>query len=408
MDLDKQAFKTLTPEIIKEAIGRIDENVERYLQLNKMASLGGMLGNITHTFNNILGGILGYSQLLGEELKDHPDALRHAAVIEKAAKRASRLVYQLQILANKRPFTEQLVDVFKAIDEVGAILESTLNKSITLETCYNCDKIYIKADYISICHALLNVCINAKQAMPEGGTLTIETRAVEHELPDSEGTLSRQAAIQITVSDTGCGIDARDLPFVFEPFFSTREIHQGAGMGLTVARDIIERHRGRIALKSEVGEGTEVAIVLPAQKTGFSDSEARAQESLADFNGELVLVVEDETDLAAMAKRILEKKGCRVLLAATGEEAMSLIKEKGKDIALVIIDMVLPGCDGRAVYDAVKEFDKGKRVILTSGYNTAFNYDEIIGPHGDIFIRKPWDLPALLSAARRLLDADRS
>jgi len=392
-----------TPEKIREALKQSDASIERYLQLNKMASIGGAVHGIAHTFNNILGGILGYSQLLGEELKDNPEASRHARVIEKAAKRASRLVYQLQILANKKTFTLKKVDSLKIVTEVTEIIESSLNKSIILKKNFHSSKIYLIADDVAISHALLNVCINAKQAMPDGGELMLETQNVTRELPVPQGKNTLQNAFEISVKDTGCGISPEQLPFVFEPFFSTRDVQTGAGMGLTVAKDIVARHGGIIHLDSKEGVGTTVTITLPLDSTHTDVLHNIEKRSPVTFNGKCILVVDDEQDLQMLAKRILEHKGGTVLLAGSGAQAIELIREKSCDLDLVILDMILPEGDGKSVYKVIKAVDKNLPVILTSGYNNKFNYDEIIRGANDIFIQKPWDVEFLLDAAQKLL-----
>ena len=392
-----------TPEKIREALKQSDASIERYLQLNKMASIGGAVHGIAHTFNNILGGILGYSQLLGEELKDNPEASRHAKVIEKAAKRASRLVYQLQILANKKTFTLKKVDSLRIVTEVTEIIESSLNKSIILKKKFHRSKLYLIADDVAISHALLNVCINAKQAMPEGGKLVLETRNVTRKLPVPQGKNTLQNAFEISVKDTGCGISPEQLPFVFEPFFSTKDVQTGAGMGLTVTKDIVARHGGIIHLESKEGVGTTVTITLPLDNTHTDVLHHIEKKSPVTFNGKCILVVDDEQDLQMLAKRILEHKGGTVLLAGSGARAIELIREKHCDLDLVILDMILPEGDGKSVYKTIKEVDENLSVILTSGYNAQFNYDEIIRGANDIFIPKPWDVEFLLDAAQKLL-----
>lgn len=404
----KKASENLDAETIREAIRNSDDSAERYLTLNKMASLGALLGGVAHTFNNILGGILGYAQLLGEDLQGNEDALRHAAVIEKAAKRASKLVYQLQIIANKKPLRLQPLEINRVVQEVSVILENTLNKSIRLKTDFATENTYVRGDFVLLCQALLNVCLNARQAMPDGGEILLQTRPTVLEIPDDKNHLQEQNAVEITVQDDGCGIRAEHLPFVFEPFFSTRDVHNGAGMGLTVVREIIDRHRGKVGIESIEGRGTTVKLFLPAQgrSSGAEPKRAQQERSRTPFNGEVILVVDDEKDLLGMARRIFEKKGCRVLLAGTGQEAIEMVQNHKNDIAVVILDMILPETDGAKVYRQVKELAPGLKVILTSGYNSTFNYDELIQGEHDIFMQKPWKLPDLIRETRRLLDED--
>ena len=387
---DQPLFDNL--EYVRKNLESNPENLEKYLQILKLASIGEMMGEISHTFNNILGGILGYSQLLKEQLQEDSDALRQAGIIEKASKRASKLVAQMQFFTQKQTYQKRIVDPKQIVTEIALILESTFNKNIKVTTQFNHGSARLSVDLTAIYQILLNICRNCKDAMPEGGELAIRT-----ELKDRFVTFE--------ISDTGFGIDSNDLPHIFEPFFSKKKSGLVSGMGLSVAEAIVKDHQGKIVVESEIGKGTVFRVFLPAvQPSGKLIKSADNQDKFTKADGELILVVDDEEDLCEMAKRILEKRGFKVVIAGSGETAIEVFENHADEVKLVILDMILPDGDGTKVYKKIKELSKDSKFILTSGYIHDAPFQELIENNQEVFFPKPWDLPELIQEAERMLE----
>jgi len=386
---DQPLFDNL--ECIKNDLESNPENLEKYFQILKLASVGEMMGEISHTFNNILGGILGYSQLLKEQLPGGSDALRQAEVIEKASKRASKLVSQMQFFSQKQSYQKRIVDPKQIVTEVTLILESTFNKNIKITTQFNHGSARLFVDLAAIYQIFLNICRNCKDAMPEGGELAMRT-----ELKDQFVTFE--------ISDTGFGIDSNDLPHIFEPFFSRKESGFASGMGLAVAEAIVKDNQGRIVAESEVGKGTVFRVFLPTAKPSVKlTKSADNQDKFMKADGELIMVVDDEEDLREMAKRILEKRGFKVVIAGSGETAIKVFEKHANEIKLVILDMILPEGDGTKVYKKIKELRKDSKIILTSGYIHNAPFQELIENNQENFLPKPWDITELIEEAERVL-----
>ncbi len=388
---EQPLFDTL--ECIKKELESNPENLEKYLQILRLASVGEMMGELGHTFNNILGGILGYSQLLKEHLPEGSDALRQAEVIEKASRRASRLVSQMQFFTQKQTGQKRIVDPKQIVTEIRSILESGFNKNIKIITQCNHDSARLSVDLAAIYQTLLNICRNCKNAMPEGGELTIRTKL-------------KGQFVTFEISDTGIGINSNDLPHIFEPFFSKKESGFASGMGLAIAKAIVKDHQGEIVAESEVGKGTVLRVFLPVvPPSGKPITATERQDTFTKADGELIMVVDDEEDLCEMAKRILEKRGFKVVTAGSGETAIEVFENHADEIKLVILDMILPDGDGTKVYKKIKELNPNSKIILTSGYIHNAPFQELIDSNKEKFLPKPWDLPELIQEAERVLGA---
>ena len=377
---------------IKKDLESNPENLEKYLQILRLASVGEMMGELSHTFNNILGGILGYSQLLKEQMLEGSDALRQAEVIEKASRRASKLVSQMQFFTQKQTGQKRIVDPKQIVTEIASILESTFNKNINIITQCDHGTARLSVDLTAIYQILLNICRNCKNAMPGGGELAIRTK------------LQDQLVI-FEISDTGFGIHSNDLPHIFEPFFSKKESGLVSGMGLAIAEAIAKDHDGKIVAESEVGKGTVFRVFLPVvQPSEKPNKPSDKQDTFTKANGELIMVVDDEEDLCEMAKRIFEKRGFKVVIAGSGKTAIEVFENHADEIKLVILDMILPEGDGTKVYKKIKELNKNSKIILTSGYIHNAPFQELLENNEEHFLPKPWDLPELIQEAERVLE----
>lgn len=393
---------SVTDQIYK-TIRENNDNLQKYSQLFKMANFGKMLGGTLHTFNNILGGILGYAQLMKYELPENSDASRQATVIESAAKRASQLISQLQHFSQRSKYRRVQIDPAVLIEQVVGILESAIKKNISLRTNFDHGQTKVHVDASSMCHVLLNLAFNASDAMPDGGELFFSTRLANCEVRDGQEPLDPR--LHIIVRDTGLGIPQPSLSQVFDAFFTTKEDVFAPGMGLTIAKGIVEDQYGSIRVASEIGDGTAFTISLPIAQAQLRSAEIStiADDKMKAGQGQLIMVVDDEADLRNMTKRILEKRGYRVLLAESGTAAIEIFHAHLDEIDLVLLDMIMPGIDGIQVYEKLRQIKSDIKVILMSGYLNNPPFQGILDTGQETFIRKPWDLSELLGQTQKVL-----
>ncbi len=388
-----------TIQQIRDTLENNQENIDNFLLSQRLANIGNIVGEVAHTFNNILGGILGYSQLLKEELAAQTEAYRHATIIEQAAKRASKLILHLHLYSNRsQHYHIRPLDPKALVDEVAAILKSSVNRNIVIRTEYKHHSKNVAADFTSLCQALFNIGLNARDAMPNGGELSVATELAKEKSP--QGGAAKEYVV-FKIHDTGSGILGKNLPFIFEPFFTTKEKNVASGLGLTLAKAIVADHQGVIKVNSKIRKGTMVKVYIPARHPAGVSREPVASAE-AKGNGEVIMVVDDEEDLRGLAKNIFERKGFNVLLAESGEQALELLEAQFQNIQLVILDVMLPRLGGEMVYQRLKQADWQPKIILTSGYtrhspNLKFLYDS-----DECFIPKPWDVPELLNQVGRL------
>lgn len=382
-----------TLERMKKELESKPGGIEQYLSTLKLASMGNMVGGVTHTLNNILGGILGYAQLLKEVARDSTDAIRHAEVIEQAAKRASRVVSQLQIISERDTRAKSVIDPQWVVHRIVTILSSSFNRNIKIKTHFRHESNKILANPTALCQVLLNICLNAKSAMPHGGELVIETEIRE------------QKSVLFKITDNGEGLDKEYLPYLFEPFVNSDNSRQGSGLGLAIAREIIADHKGTIEVESDPEVGSTFYITIPITKIEPSESiQTDAPKQSEMHLGEAtILVVDDEEELRTLATQIFKRKGFSVYAAGNGEEAIELFQQHHDRIHLVILDMILPGEDGPTVFKKIKKLDPETKVILTSGYVTNSPFKALIENGSAMFVPKPWDLPQLVQEAQKAL-----
>lgn len=376
------------------------ENDTQYMKLFKLANLGSLAGGITHTLNNILGGILGYAQLLKEELEPSSDQLRQATVIEQAARRASTLISQIQFYAQNQHACKREVDPKTIVADIVAILESAVSKDIVVTVEYAHNGGRVNVDVAAICHALLNISINSLQAMAGEGELKLRT----HLITEAETEPEEDQFLMIEISDSGPGMNESEQKEIFEPFYSTRSSQRSAGLGLPIARYIVHEHGGRIDCHSESDVGTTFTVFLPVTECVSFRSDQTEQGQAPTFEKEMIMIVDDEYDLRLLAKRLLEKRGHRVVLADSGQSAIEVFQENADEISVVILDMIMPGVDGKTVYEKLKNIRKKSRFILTSGHPNTKSFQEILDRGEDLFVPKPWDLPKLLEEAEKALN----
>ena len=386
------------------------ERLERQLQqTQRLESLGQLAGGVAHDFNNLLGVISNYAAFVAEAIEEQPsdDDLRTAradlARIRQAADRAGGLTRQLLSFARRgvvQPRVLALDDVVLCLQQ---LLQRAVGEHIELRTACSAGLDRVLADPSQIEQMLVNLAVNARDAMPDGGVLTIEAANVEVDeaYTESRADVTAGRYVAMKVSDTGTGMPADVLDRAFEPFFTTKPKGTGSGLGLSTVYGIAAQAGGCVRIYSEPGLGTTVTVLFPATSQPLPDGE-RAGDQPRDGNGELVLVVEDEPDLRELTRRILDRGGYRVLVASSGAEAIEAARSAGQRLDMLLTDVVMPGMQGREVAERIGEMQPGIPVLFMSGYTGGILDYQGALESGVSLIEKPFSSAALLAKVREL------
>ncbi|MBM2840572.1 MAG: sensor histidine kinase response regulator, partial [Bacteroidetes bacterium] len=383
------------------------KNLElQFFQAQKMESVGTLASGIAHDFNNILGIILGHATLL-ERISDDPAKfLKSRESIVTAVHRGASLVQQILTFARKTDVTFEPVNVNDTVTELVKMLQETFPKTITFSLQLAPTVPFINGDRTQLHQTLLNLCVNARDAMPDGGSLAIGThRASGTRLRMRFPDACDSEFICVSVSDTGTGMDEATRQRLFEPFFTTKPTGKGTGLGLAVVHGIMKSHHGHIDVESEVGKGTTFRLYFPVPRTNHAAVETQqAMEDDVPGGSETVLLIEDEEALRELARGVLEARGYRVLLAADGEEAVQLYTEHRNEIAVVISDMGLPRMDGAGVFQRIKDINPAVKFILVSGYLEPEIKADLLKAGAKGFVQKPYTPLGILKQMRDVVE----
>lgn len=376
------------------------------LHAQKMEAIGTLSGGIAHDFNNILQAISGYTQILlmGKEL-DNPDYKRLKA-IEKSAFRAGDLTSQLLIFSRKVPAKLRPLDINQELMQAVEMLGHTIPKMISIELNLGKGIKIINADKTQIEQIIMNLAINARDAMPDGGKLIFETMNVSIDEGYMKAHLGAVPGgyVLLSVSDTGHGIDKESVEHIFEPFYTTKERGKGTGLGLAMVYGIIKSHNGYIMCYSEEGEGTTFKIYFPVME--IETGGLQHEEKIMDIKGgnETILIVDDEENLREIGKEMLTKFGYIALTAPDGEGALKIYRKRKDEIDLIIMDLIMPGMGGKKCLEKILKIDPNARVIIASGYSGNGHTKEIFKAGAKGFINKPYDINQMLRVVREALD----
>ena len=381
---------------------------QQLIQTQKMEGLGTLAGGIAHDFNNILAIILGYTNRL-ETLRAKPSEVPGAIkVIKDAVERGAALVQQLLTSARQTEARFSSLDLNAHVRELEKMLHATFPKMINFELRLQPNLPLITADRSQIHQVLLNLCVNARDAMPQGGTLTLETSMTPGaELTEFFSGAASQNYACVRVRDTGSGMSRQVKSHIFEPFFTTKERGKGTGLGLSVVYGVVNNHRGFVQVESEPGAGTTFVVYLPFEHSvaesgiGHGGKIARRQNA-----PQTILLVEDEEMLRELGMIILESEGYRVLAAKDGVEAVELFDANRDDIGLVVCDLGLPRLGGREAFLKMKESKPSVRAIVASGYLEPTIRSEMLKAGVIDTIQKPYDFSELLAKIRSAIGPD--
>jgi len=404
---------TLATVAVRDVSDRAEGEHERALleqlhQAQRLESVGQLAGGIAHDFNNILGVIMNYAEFVADEQEPDSQALHDVEEIRRAAERAAALTRQLLIFSRREVVQPEVLDLRQLVLGVENLLHRALGERVEMETFFDEDLMTIKADPGQVEQVLVNLAVNARDAMPDGGRLLIE--AGNAELDEEYAYMHPDTQpgdyVRLKVSDTGIGMDEKTIQRAFEPFFTTKGKAEGTGLGLATVYGIVTGAGGRIDVYSEPGMGTTVKIHLPASTVAPSDGEAQSKERPTG-RGEVVLVVEDEPDVRRMAERILAKGGYSVIGATGGEQALEVCRRADRPIHLLLTDVIMPGMLGTELVERIKAIRPELGVIFMSGYSHEVLAPEALAEQGSgAFIEKPFSASELLKAVRGLLDAE--
>ncbi len=363
---------------------------EQIRQTQKMDLIGQLAGGVAHDFNNMLTAILGSAELMAFHIQNNPAALKLLGNIQQAASRSAELTGQLLAFSRKGQRNSLHVNVESTIHDVISLLERTIDKNILLETRLVAENAYITGDPALLQNALLNLGINARDAMPEGGVITFATANVELDsgyCDSSNFSITPGSYIEVSVSDTGVGMSKAVIQHIYEPFFTTKKVGKGTGLGLAVVYGTVTDHHGCISIYSEPGMGTVFKLYLPISE-GRETESASSEELIHGSGG--VLLVDDEEILRDVGRSILEDIGYKVYLAENGEQAMEIYAQEKHHIDLVILDMVMPVMGGRETLRRLKESYPDIRVLISSGFHQEGTAEELekLGARG--FLQKPY------------------
>ncbi|MBA3499571.1 MAG: ATP-binding protein [Myxococcota bacterium] len=374
---------------IAEDVTERRELEEQLRQTQKLESMGLFAGGVAHDFNNLLGVITANANMISEGLPEGHADRELVDEIDAAVMRAAALTRQLLAFSRKQVTEPVVLDINRSVADTSKMLRRLVGEDIVVQTSLDPDLLRVRFDQSSLVQVLMNLAVNARDAMPQGGTLTISTRNTNNK-------------IELSVSDTGCGMSREVLTRVFEPFFTTKELGKGTGLGLPVVHGIVQQAGGTIEIESEVGAGTAFRIKLPS--VDLPADPVLDHIANASRGHEKIVLVEDDCYVRAAASRSLRARGYTVLEASEGRAALRLLRDHKADVSLLVTDIVMPGMNGRELAELATERMPGLPVLFMSGYADDNNLRQSVQRADVHFIEKPFRIQAFAAKVRQILD----
>ena len=368
---------------------------EQLRQSEKMQAIGQLAGGVAHDFNNQLAGIMGYADLLREEVREDPAKSHYADNILIATKRASDLTNQLLAFSRKGKYLSIPVDIHHIIAEVITILQRTIDRRITIRQHLESRSPTVTGDPTQLQNAILNIALNSRDAMPDGGELVFVTCDVfysQHICISETFDLNPGAHISLRISDTGSGMNQTIQKKIFEPFFTTKEQGKGTGMGMASVYGTVKNHCGAIEIESAPGKGTILTLLLPLRNRDIVPEEPPDDTAHSDDNkqGAHILLVDDEDLVIGIARSMLEKSGYTVTVCRNGKDAVDFFRSNRPLIDLVLLDLMMPVMNGRDTFRVLREIDPQVKVVISSGYSIDSEAQSLLDNGAGDFIQKPY------------------
>lgn len=407
---ESEAFlQTAREELAKRFEERTAEHKEleeQLLQSQKLEAVGRLAGGLAHDFNNLLTGIIGYSQLSLRRLEPDDPMRANLDEIRKAGERAASLTRQILAFSRKQVLQPRVLDLNSVIGEIERMLKRMIGEDIELRTAPQTDLGNVKADPGQMEQVIMNLVVNARDAMPSGGKITIETRNVylDETYAKEHFAVTPGYYVMLALSDTGIGMEEEIRQHIFEPFFTTKELGKGTGLGLSTVYGIIKQSGGSIWVYSEPGKGTTFKIYLPRVEESAEEYKRPVPSGDLSKGSETILLVEDDELVRKLARDVLETSGYRVLEAANGEAALAICEQNEDVIHLLLSDVVMPKLSGRDVANRLQSLHPEMRIVYMSGYaNNAIVHHGVLD-EGTWFIQKPFSPHELAQKVREVLD----
>ena len=402
-------FRDITER--KKAVAERENLQKQLLQAQKMDSIGRLAGGVAHDLNNMLLVILGYGDMLLAAPELDAEQKKIAELIHRASVRSRNLVQQLLAFSRRQTLKVECLDVNQVLSNFEAFLQNTIREDITIDFKPGAGLQSIRADRTQLEQIILNLAINAKDAMPRGGTITIETHMADLKDIHAANQLDLEPGnyILLIVSDTGQGMDQETQDNIFEPFFTTKTSGSGTGLGLASVYGIVKQHLGNILVSSKPGQGTTFTIYFPAAENMQANEQSFSEEQgnirgLDIWGQETVLVVEDNDMVQELIVSVLKEHGYNVLCASSGAECLELLSTHTHSLDLLLTDVVMPDMDGKTLYDQVVQSFPALKVIYMSGYTKTFISHHGVLDEGVAFLQKPFSVQDLCARVRGVLD----
>jgi nitrogen-specific signal transduction histidine kinase/CheY-like chemotaxis protein len=384
--------------------------LERQLRTaQKMEAIGRLSGGIAHDFNNHLGVIIGYSRVLKRQLGENNSLCEHALEIEKAGERAASLTKQLLAFSRQQVLTPAVLNLNTLTADMEKMLPRLLGEDIEVSLILDPGLSNVKADQGQIEQVIMNLAVNARDAMPEGGKLKVQTTNAVLDQTYTRNHPGSKAGeyVMLAVTDTGSGMDAGTLAHMFEPFFTTKEHGKGTGLGLATVYGIVKQSNGYISVESAPGKGSSFQVYLPRFE-GQPAAEAPTIDLADNLRGtESILLAEDSEPLRKLAQSNLESVGFHVLSASNGEEALEVATRNRRTFDLLLTDVVMPGMNGRVLAEQLLPRQPGMKVLYMSGYTDSFIAGHGVLEPGTNLLHKPFTEEVLIRKVREVLDGGR-
>ncbi len=383
-------------------ISKQQEIEDQLRQAQKMESIGQLAGGIAHDFNNMLAGVIATSELLNLSIENAQQSKYVQGIIDTSL-RAADLTQQLLTFSRKGKTESKIIDIHHSLENVLSLLQRSFDKRINIKTDLAAQNHHINGDQSQIESAIINLGVNARDAMPNGGTFSVSTTNIHYDeqyCQNSTFDIKPGEFFTITISDTGVGIDPNIISFIFEPFFTTKGVGKGTGLGLSAVYGTVCDHGGIIEVDSESGKGTTLTISLPISQSHTNDSLAKSL-NIAEGNGS-ILIIDDEETIRKICADLLEGLGYEVETAENGQQGIDLARNNPDKFDTVLLDMIMPGINGKDVFIELRKINKDINIIITSGFTRDADVNQMLQDGAKAFIQKPFRVGELSRIIREL------